>query len=196
MRGWTVASVPRMRNNIDRVIGRPSGNGLDPFQQEELVYPRGASVAVIVDLDTDRLKPEHLQQALRRIGEFGYGRDASVGLGKFEIASTTELAFEGEPCDGALTLAPCAPASNGIDPARSFYRPLTRFGRHGSADALRGRPFKAPVLLAAAGALLAFPAGVPRIAGRGLGGDGSLSTQRPATVHQGYAPVWPVHLGY
>jgi len=194
--GWAVRSMPRMRNNIDRLLGRPSGDGLDPFQQDELVYPAGASLAAIIDVDPQRIEPSRLKEALDYIGAFGYGRDASVGLGKFNVAGFVEQPFEIANCDGALTLAACTPAMAGIDAARTFYRPVTRFGRHGGADALRGHPFKAPVLLAAAGAVLAFQGTLPRFAGRGLGGDGSLSMQRPATVHQGYAPLWPVRLGY
>lgn len=194
--GWTLRASARMRNSIDRLLGRPSGNGLDPFQQDEWAYPAGSSIALIIDVDTQRLPLADLRRALDSIGRFGYGRDASVGLGKFEVADSIEHPVVTDGCDGAVTLAACAPATPGIDAARTFYRPITRFGRHGGGDALRGSPFKAPVLLAATGAVLAFRGPPSRVAGRGLGGDGTLSTQRPATVHQGYAPVWPVKLGY
>ena len=90
-----------------------------------------------------------------------------------------------------LTLAPCAPQGLGFDGDKSYWRVITRFGRHGNLHGLSSKPFKNPVLLAATAAVF-----VPQDAytpsqfiGQGLGGDGQLSKIEPATVQQGYAPV-------
>ena len=95
-----------------------------------------------------------------------------------------------------MTLAPCAAQGLGFDGAQSYWRVLTRFGRHGNAHALAGNPFKTPVLMAATGAVL-VPAGeftARPFVGQGLGGAGKLSRAEPATVQQGYAPSVPINL--
>ena len=67
-----------------------------------------------------------------------------------------------------------------------------RFGRHGGHQT--GSPYKNPLLLADSAALLtpATPPAGQLFCGQGLDG---LSLSLAATVHQGYAPVLPVHLG-
>lgn len=94
------------------------------------------------------------------------------------------------------TLAPSAPQGQGFDGEKSYWRVLTRFGRHGNVHALSGKPFKTPVLLAATAAVFTPVGGFePKLfIGQGIGGNGELSKSEPATVHQGYAPVLPVVL--
>ena len=130
------------------------------------------------------------------IGDLGFGRDASIGLGKFHVESMEPviLAAYPEP-DAWLTLAPCAPQGLGLDAARSFYQVFTRFGRHGDVAVHTGKPFKSPVLLAQSAAALAPKTYQEQaFVGQGLGGEGSLSKAIPETVHQGYAPVVGIRL--
>jgi CRISPR-associated protein Csm4 len=146
-------------------------------------------------LDGERIQADELSQLFAEMGTTGFGRDAGTGLGKFR-AEPMEAPWPGQAEGNAcLTLAPCAPQGLGLDPRRSFYDIFTRFGRHGDAAVHRGNPFKTPVLLARAGALLSprQPTGRGFI-GQGLGGDGSLSKVMPETVQQGYAPCIQVHL--
>ena len=143
-------------------------------------------------LAEDRVAADEIQHLLAAIGARGFGRDANVGLGKFSVGRLEPASFAAPTKANAYwTLAPCTPQGLGFDGKQSYWRVLTRFGRHGNAHALAGNPFKTPVLMAATGAVFA-PEGEygPRnFIGQGLGGEGSLSKAEPATVHQGYAPV-------
>jgi CRISPR-associated protein Csm4 len=156
---------------------------------------------VYVVLDENRLNRDELAQLFEDIGAFGFGRDASIGLGKFKVIPVEAFAWP-RPTDANayLTLAPCAPQGQGFDPERSFYQTFTRFGRHGDIGVhLPGGAFKTPILMAQTGAVFAEPSR-PRAAptrlfvGQGLGGGGSLSKAIPETVHQGYAPVVGIRL--
>ena len=92
-------------------------------------------------------------------------------------------------------MAPCAPQGLGFISERSFYDVVTRFGRHGDVAALKGMPFKNPVLLADTGALLSHEnPQTTDFTGQGVGGEGKLSKTIVDTVFQGYAPAIPVHL--
>ena len=183
-------------NSIDRRSGTTGGAEFAPYSLPQYWHAAGVRFDAWLLVDPERLTVVELQVLLDDIGRAGHGRDASIGLGKFTVDDLAERPLPSQAqANACLTLAPCAPQGLGYDPARSFYEPFTRFGRHGDLAVLGGRPFKAPVLLAQTGALLTPPV-LPATGfiGQGLGGDGSLSNAIPATVQQGYAPFVGVHL--
>ena len=187
----------RFRNSIDRSTGT-TGRGFDPYASDEFRYRRGMRLECHILHDAERLNADTLSAAMSDIGALGYGRDASVGLGRFKVldaGAKGQYAALPEQ-DGAnawLTLAPVAPQGLGLSPERSWYRPMTRFGRHGDRAVSLGKPFKAPLLLADTGAVLSLAGGrfdACSFVGQGLGGARDpISLVLPDTVHQGYAPV-------
>ncbi len=187
------------RNSLNRLTNATGkGDGFSPYTVRQHWFAHNAVLDLHVWLDETRLARAELADVLTAIGTTGFGKDAGVGLGKFDIDTPMESALITHTApDAWLTLAPCAPQELGWNATRSFYRPFTRYGRHGDEAARREAPFKAPLLLAAAGALLAplqendWSRGW---IGQGLGGNGQLSHALPQTVHQGYAPAIPVRL--
>lgn len=193
----TAAAQPR--NSIHRGLGVTSGAEFAPFTLEQYWFPPGLELDLYAAWDPERLAQAELADLLMALGASGFGRDASAGLGKFAVLEPPGPWPAPPPGPaGFLTLAPCAPQNAG--PWRHeacFYKPFVRFGRHGGALAVSGLPFKAPLLLVAAGATL-MPAAFDSAAvfvGQGLGGEAApISNALPATVHQGYAPVLPTCL--
>ena len=182
-------------NAINRLTGTTGTGAFAPYQTAVTAFdPPARDVEVRCLHDPDRLTETALSDLIRRMGLSGFGRDASIGLGKFRVEGGAPAEFRAG--SNAVTLAPCRPAAHEVEEADSFWRPFTRFGRHGAA-ASAGRVFKTPVLLADTGAVLRIDeaAAGRAFVGTGLGCDGSLSRQIPATVHQAYAPVLPVDLG-
>ena len=177
-------------NSIDHL------SGATPYSQAQTWYRVDMKFDLYLLLDESRLPLSDMETLLTDMGAFGYGRDASIGLGKFRILNIEQQDFSPvADANACLTLAPCAPQGLGLDSERSYYKVFTRFGRHGDLAA-HGRhgPFKAPVLLADTAAVFSpMPADKSYI-GQGLGGGGELSKTIPATVHQGYAPHIPIHL--
>lgn len=187
------------QNTINRLTGTTGRGEFAPRQVDQIAFAPGTLLELHLLHDSARLPADELLTALSDIGQTGFGRDASSGLGKFEIVRsvTPSPILQGRPHRRAMTLAPCAPDPALLDAANCFYLPTTRFGRHGGIAALGtgGGPFKRPILLAKTGALLTFgqPSSAP-FHGCGLGGRGRpLSATLPATVHQGYAPLLPLH---
>ncbi len=196
-------------NTINRETGTTGTGMFAPYAMEQLWYSERAALRsngaaqaetgsfdIYLVSDSNRLTVDELSTAVSDIGQLGFGRDASIGLGRFDLAAMEETSLPSQAVgDAWLTLAPCAPQGLSLDPARSFYQVFTRFGRHGDVEVLRGNPFKTPVLMAAGGAVLSPPIFEDRsFIGQGLGGDGSLSKSLPETVQQGYAPVIGIHL--
>jgi len=188
------------RNSLNRLtLATGKGAGFAPYTVRQHWYPPTARLDIHLRLDETRLSQTDLSQALTAVGLTGFGKDANVGLGKFALETLQAHTPKHSPEANAwLTLAPCAPQGLALDARRSYYRPFTRYGRHGAEAVLLGNPFKAPLLLAATGAVFS-PSASGRAAettfiGQGLGGKGELSQVLSQTVHQGYAPVVSFHL--
>lgn len=186
---------PQPHNSIDRRSGT-TGEGFAPYSQPQNWYATGVELDIYLLHDPQRISADRLRQLFDDIGAFGFGRDASIGLGKFAIIEQQPLNLPAaQQADACLTLAPSAPQGLGLDPERSFYQPFTRFGRHGDLGVHRGNPFKTPLLLTRAGAVFVRdPLPTQPFIGQGLGGDGRISRSIEATVHQGYAPWLPIRL--
>ncbi len=184
------------QNTINRITGTTGTGQFAPRQVERDAYHSDARLDVYAVVDDGRLDLPALRQLFADVGDMGYGRDASTGLGKFSVESIGEHRWPPRPSSDWLTLAPCAPDPARLDASHCSYHPLTRFGRHGSIGVRLGVPFKRPVLLMKTGALLrSREPGTWLVHGRGLGGRAApLSAVVPDTVHQGYAPVVPLNL--
>ena len=195
--GQTERAQPH--NTLNRLTGTTGEGAFAPYAMPQLWFHPEMRFDLYIALDTERLSLAELEAGFDAIGKVGFGRDASIGLGKFERMGETTTSAPPLP-DNAnsnvnawLTLGPCAPQGQGFCPQRSYYQTLTRFGRHGDAAVQSGNPFKRPVMLARAGAVFrpeALAAGQCFI-GQGLSG---VSDAMPETVHQGYAPALPIAL--
>lgn len=193
---WTRERL-QPHNSIDRQLGTTRSGDFAPYSMRQTWYARGMRLEVYLVFDPDRLRENELVEVLKDIGRTGYGRDASIGLGKYDVFGCESTDFPRTPAvNSCMTLAPCAPQGLGWDAVRSGYKIFTRFGRHGDmAVHTQGGPFKSPVLLADTGAIFGFDdIGVSRFIGQGLGGDGSLSKTLPETVQQAYAPIVKVQV--
>lgn len=182
-------------NSLNRQTGTTGeGNGFAPFQRQTYCYHPAIQLYIVVELDETRLSIAELTDVLQWIGATGYGKEASCGLGKFEITACSEQ--QSEPIEGGnawLTLAACAPQGLRWNAKNCYYQTFIRFGRHGDLAVHLGSPFKNPVLLAAPFAVLT-PINADtnqRFTGQGLT---EVSKTIEATVQQGYAPVFPVYL--
>lgn len=177
-------------NTINRATSTTGEGQFAPYTQTQIWFHPDLRFELYAVLDETRVSAEELLATLTDMGQSGYGRDASIGLGKFEIERDTGFAdLPHAPNPNAwLTLAPSAPQGLGFDATKSFYQPLTRFGRHGDAAVHSGNPFKRPLLLAKTGSVFAPANGVDNrsFLGQGLG---NISSTRPEAVAQGYAPV-------
>lgn len=184
-------------NTLDRLTGTTGEGAFAPYGVAQTFHAAGQRIDVYLVLDSERIGADEAGHLLAAVGSAGFGRDAGVGLGKFTVVGLEAADFAVPAgANACWTLAPCAPQGLGFSASQSYWRVLTRFGRHGNSLALAGQPFRTPVLLAASGAVLT-PNGrftVPPFVGQGLGGAGQLSKAQPATVQQGYAPVATIAL--
>lgn len=177
----------QMHNTINRKTNTTNTDKFAPYTMPQTWYTKNTTFDCYIVLDENRLSAKDLKSALSYIGITGYGRDATIGLGKYELGEMLPcqlLTSSGKTC---MTLAPCAPQGLGWLPTKSWYQLTTRFGRHGDIAAKGNNPFKRPIILAKTGAVFTLDKtqDSPFI-GQGING---VSFANKKTVHQGYAPV-------
>lgn len=181
-------------NSINRQTGTTGSEGFAPYGVDVIWHHPAVVWEVYAVYDDTAISQEQVAAALDYIGSSGYGRDASVGLGKFQADLNPAACLPHHPHgDAVCTLAPCAPQHGGFSRERSFYLPFTRFGRHGDSAALSSNPFKKPALLADTAAILAGGDPQQPWAGQALTGV-SNTPAFSAAVQQGYAPILRVSL--
>jgi CRISPR-associated protein Csm4 len=191
--GKFVVEFSQTRNKINRLTGTTGEGGFAPFNVVQNVYAPGATLTIFAGIDTSRVSIESVSKALQRIGKTGYGRDASTGLGRFDVMGYSEVNF-GCP-DGAnacYTLGPSLPGETKWQ--ETFFIPIIRFGRHGGGLAGSRNPFKSPVRMVREGAVYMASAGnLPTLPYIGAAITG-VSIADARTVVQGYALFIPFKL--
>ena len=179
-------------NSINRLTGTTGEGQFAPFAVDQTVFMPGTELVVFVGLRQD-IAVGQIVKTFTQIGESGFGKDASTGLGRFKVIEHKEIDLNvigSENPNACYTLAPCVPEKEMF--SQMFFTPFTRFGRHGDVLAKSGKPFKYPVIMADEGAVFVYKdnatADKPYI-GTAVTG---ISKAKPNTVAQGYSLHIPV----
>jgi CRISPR-associated protein Csm4 len=175
-----------VRNSINRLTST-TDKGFDPFANHR--YDFKEIDAVFYLLKDDRLSIDDTTKLFEQIGKTGFGKDATIGRGKFDIVNVEEFSFECKDSNALITLSPSILGKQGIKQA--WYEVFTRFGKHGNYLA-HSLVWKNPILMADSFALVKSESKL--FIGQALGGDGTISKAMTKTVHQGYAITIPVKL--
>jgi CRISPR-associated protein Csm4 len=131
----------QQHNSINRLTMTTGKGFFAPFAMENIHYLPGLELAIFVYINEEATDIERVQAAFVRIGQWGFGRDASTGLGRFEVTGCNEVKFpETDTSTACYTIGPCVPQPNSFKQA--YFTPFTRFGKHGGPLVLTGKPFK------------------------------------------------------
>ncbi len=150
---WTVeqSDMRLAHNRIDRLTGTtPKEAGLF-FVDEDWSYTVSPERDIYV---RSVMLADELGGLFAEIGKDGFGRDATVGRGRFDVLSVAPVA-ELDAAEGSRWLS----LSHGTITSQMGaprYRTMTHFGKLGEVAARSGaRPWKRPLLLARPGATFA-----------------------------------------
>ncbi len=186
-------NISQTHNTINRLTGATGTGAFAPFEKENIYFYPGICLVVFVLLDPDATDIESIVRALERIGMWGFGRDASIGKGRFSVEGYDLL--DVPIPDGNVvcyTLAPSVPDMDLF--IKAYFKTFTRFGKHGAQLSTHKNPFKNPVIMADEAAVF-----LPKdksvferpYLGKAVTG---LSKAMPETVNQGYTPYLPMIL--
>lgn len=184
-------------NSINRLTDTTGKGMFAPYSTQTAWFFPDTILSVFVLIRETVTDIDRIVSGLRNIGRWGFGKDASTGMGRFDVTGSRELSLpDCSKADAFYTLAPSVPEKGAWQ--RCFFSPFTRFGKHGAELATGGNPFKNPVIMADEGAVI-FPdqSGAERCKESPYTGSAvqNVSKIMPQTVVQGYAPVLPIIWG-
>ena len=180
-------------NTINRLSGTTGEGMFAPYSENVGYFYPDSEMAVFILFDEKATDLDRISRGMEMIGRWGYGKDASIGQGKFSLGKCEEIAWpQTESANACYTLGPLVPEKDAYQ--EYFFTPFIRFGKHGDLLARSAIPFKNPVIMADEGAVF-----IPRnrdafekhYIGRGLTG---LSKAMPESVGQGYSIYLPFRM--
>ncbi len=161
----------RWRNTLDRLNGSAGGEGGNLFASTEVSMTAAAAAEKFLSLYARVTEDwrERLTGLLRELAETGFGADASVGRGQFELLGEPEdaswLDSADTPRTGCIALSTFQPAPG--DPTDGHWESFVKYGKLAPDFGIDG-VFKHPLLMLRPGAVLAMPAGSPTRLGRAV----------------------------
>ncbi len=181
-------------NSISRLTQTTGSGGMfAPYVKINRHYYPESRLAIFVLVDEDAVNSTRLCKGLERMGMWGYGRDASTGLGRFTLVECNEIPFpDVSDANAAYMMGPSVPAPGSFQNA--WFSPFVRFGRHGDRLAVSSNPFKNPVIMADDAAV--YQPSSPQAFALPYWGVSvtGVSKAQPGAVTQGYAPYLPFRL--
>ncbi|GAB5046952.1 type III-A CRISPR-associated RAMP protein Csm4 [Thermodesulfovibrio sp. TK110] len=177
------------RCTINRISGTTGEPPFTPYTIDKIYFT--CELAIFAGIRED-INIDSFKEALSRVGKYGYGKDATVGYGKFEVGDVREIQLSktSNNCNALYTLSPSVPKKEQIKDI--YFTPFIRFGRHGSIFAKSKNPFKNPVIFADEAAVI-IPGQYNQKPYIGMSVK-NLSKAVPETVTQGYSLVLPVEV--
>ena len=181
------------RNNINRLTNTTGEPDFSPYAMEVNYFLPETELVIFALVNENAINIEQILDGLQNIGAFGFGRDASMGMGRFELREWEEISFfDSSDANSCYLLSPCVPEKGSFE--KLFHEPFIRYGKHGNYFANFPNPFKNPVVMADEGAVF-----VPKsknvfdkpYIGRAITG---VSKTCENTVVQGYSPYIPMKL--
>lgn len=186
-----VLEASQPHNSINRLTMTTGTGQFAPYSHQNHHYLPGMEMTVFIGIDEEALTAETLLTGVKRIGAWGFGRDATSGLGKFEVIDMAEISWPraSENDLACLSLGPLVPQRDAF--SRCYGTPFTRFGKHGGMLANSGNPFKKPVVMADDSAVM-IPIDRAVFARPYIGtGIRNISAVDQRTVMQGYSLYLP-----
>lgn len=149
-----IVEFTQPHNTINRLTGTTGEGQFAPYAVDQMVYMPDIELVIFTGIRDD-ISIEDVITAMQMIGDTGFGKDASIGLGRFKVVRYTEInlkAVASETPNACYTLSPSVPQKDTFE--KIYFTPFVRFGRHGDVLAKSGKPFKNPVIMADEGAVL------------------------------------------
>lgn len=138
-------TVARVHNTVDRLSNTVKENGL--FENVEYWYDRETKFDIYL---LTIFNPDRIKTLFSNAFKLGYGADSSLGKGVLEFVSLeTDIQFPEYSNDDnvrGMALAPFIPfPDNNLE--NIYYSLKTKYGKLGGEYAIKGNPFKKPVLM-------------------------------------------------
>ena len=182
--GYKIKKESVVKNSIDYKSFKTGTDGFDPYTEDEIGLPNKLDIYFLSNETVFTF--EELKESLKALGEMGYGKNATIGKGRFEVEDIKEVKLQKRASTTFMTLSPLS--LQNIKAKEIYYSVFTRFGKHGG-DLATKSPFKKPLLFADTATVLLFEEE------KELDFIGSAITSHSKyteTIHQGYSILLPI----
>ena len=166
-----------IRNSINYKEFKTDDSGFAPYTEEEFSLTK-KDIFFLID---DNFSLDELKKVLNFIGHSGYGKDSTIGKGRFEVEKLDELNINNSNKKYFMALSPVF--IEGIKAKNIYYDVFVRFGKLGYERA-NINPFKKPIVFADTGSVFELEEKVQYI-GKAVK---NISTYEDV-IQQGYAIV-------
>ena len=165
-------------NSINRITNRP----LDPgglYSTEEYSVPQ---IDIYIKAKSDMWKNK-VGDYIDEISKSGYGGKISCGKGQFSVSAINDFSFlKPENANGFIALSNFCPS--GTDSTEGVYSTFIKYGKLGAQSAGCGNPFKRPLMMIKAGAVLKTKGIPPDFCGRMI--SEGIAPGMQSAVHYAY----------
>jgi len=167
-----------VRNSINYKIFTTDESGFAPYSESEVLLTK-KDIYFLINEEIFSL--EEFKKILNFIAISGYGKDTTIGKGRFEVEKIEE--FQNKKAKKFMSLSPIR--IEGIEAKNIYYDVFIRFGKLGYERA-NTNPFKKPIVFADTGSVFEFEeAKKIDYLGKAIK---NISTYEDV-VHQGYSIV-------
>jgi len=135
-----------IKNSVNR-ISNTTEQGLYTTQEKFFMV----NVDIYAKYDEKKIQKKDIKQIFDSIGKFGFGKDKSVGKGRFRVVKYEDSPkiLEKKDRKTFISLSSGVPCT---DCEILFGKTFTKFGKHGG-DLIFGNPFKNPAILFKSGSI-------------------------------------------
>ena len=182
--GYKIKKESVVKNSIDYKSFKTGAEGFDPYAEDEIGLPNKLDIYFLSNETIFTF--EELKKSLKALGEIGYGKNTTIGKGRFEVEDIKEVKLQKRVSTTFMALSPLS--LQNIKAKEIYYSVFTRFGKHGG-DLATKSPFKKPLLFADTATVLLFEEE------KELDFIGSAITshsKHTETIHQGYSILLPI----
>ncbi|MFK5937686.1 MAG: hypothetical protein QM497_04725 [Sulfurimonas sp.] len=172
-----------VKNSINYKTFTTGNDAFDPYSEEEMKL---SDHDVYILLDEQKFSLKDLQKSMNTVSEMGFGKNSSIGKGRFSFSNFSEVSLQKQNSTTYMTLSNST--LEGLECKDIFYAPITKFTKHGASLATASA-FKKPLLLAKSGSVIVFDENKSvQYIGKAIKGHSVYKE----TVHQGYSIVIPL----
>ena len=171
-----------IKNSLNYKTFKTEKEKFSPYSIEEFFF---SSQDIYLLIDEDRFSIKEFEEVLKLLSEVGYGKDTTIGKGRFEFSEIEEIKIDFKS-NSYMTLSNVV--LKDIDAKKVFYSPITKFAKHGYEYANKSA-FKKPLLFAKSGSVIVFE---NRMNLQYIGSCIKNYSNHKDTIHQGYSIVIPI----
>ncbi len=150
---FEVDSILVTHNRFNRHTGRADEGGLFDTEEDFFLARDNKPLEFSFYIKSETLNIKMIEKIMNYISLTGFGADKSVGKGQIEIINIVEIDIPmPSKVNSFISLANFIPA--GSKEVDGYYKTVTKFGKLAEEYAVGGNPFKKPIIMLEAGALI------------------------------------------